>query len=226
MRVGKRETAYAPDSNLNDVLALQILFDVSVKALRGALLRPRLRSCGSWPLVGKHVRVTNPQLITCGYGLVIEDGADLQGLSVQGLVFGNNVTVARGAHIRPSGYYGRDVGKGLRVGDNSNIGAMCYIGASGGIEIGRNVLMGPSVILLSEEHNIDGAVEIKKQGIRHAPTKIGDGAWIGARAVILGGVRVGAGAVVAAGAVVTKDVADNTVVAGVPARVVRERVNA
>jgi acetyltransferase-like isoleucine patch superfamily enzyme len=134
------------------------------------------------------------------------------------------VTVGAGAQVRPSGYYGRDVGVGLRVGDDSNIGSQAYIGCSGGITIGKRVLMGPQVVILSEEHNLDDAGKaIKAQGVRHAPTAIQDEVWLGAHSTVMGGVSIGRGAVVAAGAVVTRDVPDGAVVAGVPASIIRRR---
>ncbi|TMC11855.1 MAG: acyltransferase [Chloroflexi bacterium] len=205
LRSGKGPAAYTVAGSLDERLAFQVLADVAPSAVRGLLLKGRLGSCR---------------------GIVIEDGAELQGLSLEGLRFGDNVTIGRDAQIRPSGYYGRDVGVGLRVGANSNVGPGCYLGASGGITIGDNVLMAPAVIILSEEHNFDErGVTIKSQGVRHAPTEIADDVWLGARATVLGGTRIGRGAVVAAGAVVTRDVPPGAIVGGVPARVIRDRAD-
>lgn len=224
LRAGKGPQAYGVAAEIDQRLAFQILRDVLPRALRGLLVRPRLGSCRGLPLVGPGVRITNPQLIHCGRGFVVEAGAEIQGLSRCGVRFGDNVTVGRQAQVRPSGYYGRDVGQGLTVGDNSNIGPQCYIGASGGIAIGRNVLMAPAVIVLSEEHNFeDPEAAIKAQGVRQRATVIDDDAWLGAKATILGGTRIGRGAIVAAGAVVRHDVPDHAIVAGVPARVVGSR---
>jgi acetyltransferase-like isoleucine patch superfamily enzyme len=226
LRSGKGPAAYTVADSLDERLAFQVLADVAPRAVRGLLLKRRLGSCRGIPLVGRHVRVRNPQRIHCGRGFVIEDGAELQGLSLEGLRFGDNVTIGRDAQVRPSGYYGRDVGVGLRVGANSNVGPGCYLGASGGITIGDNVLMAPAVIILSEEHNFDErGVTIKSQGVRHAPTEIADDVWLGARATVLGGTRIGRGAVVAAGAVVTRDVPPGAIVGGVPARVIRDRAD-
>ncbi|HKF76560.1 MAG TPA: DapH/DapD/GlmU-related protein [Candidatus Dormibacteraeota bacterium] len=224
LRAGMGAAAYDVDPLIDERLARQVLADVLPRALRGLLLKPWLGSCQGIPLVGRGARVTNPQRICCGRGFAIEDGAEIQGLSRLGIHFGDNVTIGRQAQIRPSGYYGRDLGVGLTVGDNSNIGALCYLGASGGITIGHHVLMGPSVVVLSEEHCFDDhTLTIKAQGVRRLPTVIEDDVWLGARATILGGTRVGRGSVVAAGAVVREDVPPFSVVAGVPARVVGER---
>jgi acetyltransferase-like isoleucine patch superfamily enzyme len=183
-----------------------------------------LGSCIGIPLIGRGVRLSNPQLIHCGRGFVIEDHAEVQGLSRDGVRFGDNVTIGRGAQIRPSGYYGRNLGAGLHVGDDSNIGPLAFIGASGGITLGRRVLMGPGVTILSEEHNFaDPRSTIKEQGVRPLPTVIEDDVWLGAGAVITGGTRVGSGAIVAAGAVVLDEVLAGSIVGGVPARVIGQR---
>ncbi len=109
-------------------------------------------------------------------------------------------------------------GTNLYIGKNVFINFDCTFLALGGIIIEDNVLIGPKVSMLSEGHPLDpeqrdslvpGKVHIKKN------------AWIGANATILPGVTIGENSVVAAGAVVSKDVPDNTVVAGVPAKVIK-----
>jgi acetyltransferase-like isoleucine patch superfamily enzyme len=220
----KGPEAYAIDPAISDALAWQILRYSAVKFARGLLVKPRLHSTCGTLMIGRHVTITHPQTISCGYGFVVEDNAELHGLARDGLRFGNNVTIGRGAQIRPSGYYGRALGVGLVVGDNSNIGPSCYIGAFGGIRIGRDVMMATSVTILSEEHHYgDGRVSMKSQGTGGRETVIEDDVWLGARSTIIGGSHIGKGAVVAAGAVVKGDVAPFSVVAGVPARPIRQR---
>jgi len=89
----------------------------------------------------------------------------------------------------------------------------------GGITIDDGVLIAPKVSLLSEGHGISPS---ERHSLIPKPVHIKKNAWIGAGATILQGVTVGENAVVAAGAVVSRDVPDNTIVAGVPARVVKE----
>ncbi|MCA4133068.1 DapH/DapD/GlmU-related protein [Arthrobacter sp. M4] len=156
--------------------------------------------------------------------LVIEDFAEVQGLAKGGLNFGKDVSIGRGVMIRPSSYYGGEVGVGLWVGDRSSFGAGCFIGCSGEIRIGDDVMLGPGVRLFSENHLFDdNAATIKSQGVLREHLIIGDNVWVGSGATITAGVTVGSGAVIAAGSVVTKDVPDNAVVAGVPAKVLRSR---
>ena len=224
LAAAKGSEAYALAAELTDEQCYQILRYASTKMLRGLMVGRRLRHCGGTFMVGRGVTITHPQLISCGRGFVVEDAAELHGLSRNGLRFGDNVTIGRGAQIRPSGYYGRSLGAGLVMGDNSSIGPMCYLGASGGIEIGRDVLMGPSVTILSEDHvYLDERRTIKSQGVVEKRTVIDDDVWLGAGSIVLGGSHICKGAVVAAGAVVRGTVEPNSVVAGVPATVVKRR---
>lgn len=193
-------------------------------AVRGLALRPALGSASGLLLVGRGARIRNPQYVHLGGNVVVEDYAEVQGLSTDGVHLGAGVTVGRFAQIRPSGYYGRDVGVGLRVGDDSNIGPGCFIGCSGGIEIGRGVMMSPGVNLFAENHVIaDAERPMKEQGVKWDRIVVEDDVWLASGSTVLAGVTVGTGAVVAAGAVVTTDVPAGAIVGGVPARVVSWR---
>lgn len=109
-------------------------------------------------------------------------------------------------------------GKTTRVGKNVFVNFGCTFLDQGGITLEDGVFIGPGVKILTEAHP-------EQPEIRHTlltrPVIIRRKAWIGAGAIILPGVTVGENAIIAAGAVVTKDVSDNTVVAGVPARILR-----
>jgi acetyltransferase-like isoleucine patch superfamily enzyme len=112
----------------------------------------------------------------------------------------------------------------VRLGARAYVGHHCVLYGAGGLDIGLDVLLGPGVTITSQGHHFGTRAQpINRQPHLLAPVSIGDGAWIGAGAVVLPGVSIGAGAVVAAGAVVTCDVQPFHLVAGVPARVVRER---
>jgi acetyltransferase-like isoleucine patch superfamily enzyme len=87
--------------------------------------------------------------------------------------------------------------------------------------IGDRTLVGPSVCICTGTHDVDPSIRQEQGGSFARAIRIGDDCWIGARAVILPGVTIGDGSIVAAGAVVSKDVASNCVVGGVPARVIR-----
>ena len=111
-----------------------------------------------------------------------------------------------------------DYGQNITVGKQVFINSGCCFQDQGGIEIGDNVLIGQQVIIATLNHDL---LPEKRANMLPAPVKIGNNVWIGAHATVLSGVTIGDGAVVAAGAVVTKDVPANTVVAGVPAKVIK-----
>ena len=112
-----------------------------------------------------------------------------------------------------------DCGKNIKIGKNVFINACCKFQDQGGIEIGNGVLIGHNVTLATLNH--DERPEFR-QNIYPKPIKIGDNVWVGSNATILQGVTIGDGAIVGANAVVTKDVPKNTIVVGVPAKVIKE----
>jgi maltose O-acetyltransferase len=137
------------------------------------------------------------------------------------------IQLAEGAAVHMGTYvwfYGpREIRRnGVRIGRNSRIGRGCTLDARSPLAIGDNVSLSPEVMILAGTHDVNDP--------RFAPSEVGpwavaieDHVWIGSRAMIMPGVTVGRGAVVAAGAVVTKDVAPLSIVAGVPARPIRTR---
>lgn len=109
----------------------------------------------------------------------------------------------------------------LQVGQNVFFNVGCILDLESRITIGDEVALGHGVILMTTSHAVGGPV--RRAGPLFArPVSIGSGTWLGSRSIILPGTTVGHGAVVAAGAVVNRDVPPNTVVGGVPARVIRE----
>jgi len=128
---------------------------------------------------------------------------------------GEKVNVERKAYFQN--------GFNIEIGDNSGIGVNAWI--SNNTKIGSNVLMGPDVLIFSGSHKFREKEKlIREQGYDNpAPVIIEDDVWIGARVIILGGIRIQTGAVIGAGSVVTKDVKPYTVVAGSPAKVINQR---
>lgn len=114
----------------------------------------------------------------------------------------------------------------ISIGKNVSIHPMCYIEAKGNIEIEDDVSIAHGVTILSVNHIYsDLNTPIKDQGIKCKETKIKSNVWIGAKVSVLAGVTVGSGSVIAAGAVVTKDVDEFCVVGGVPAKIIKDRKN-
>ena len=111
-----------------------------------------------------------------------------------------------------------DYGKNITVGKGVFINEGCCFQDQGGIEIGDNAFIGQQVVIATLNHDL---APDKRANMFPAPVKIGNRVWIGAHATILAGVTIGDNAVVAAGAVVTKDVPSNVVVGGVPAKIIK-----
>lgn len=165
-------------------------------------------------------RFVRSDLASCGEGTIFEPTCLV--LHPERVHLGRDVYVGHLAILE--GYHRNE----LRVGDGSWIGAQSFLHGAGGLEIGRNVGIGPAVKILSSHHEIDGSLELP---ILHAPlvfsaVVIEDDADLGAGAIVLPGVRIGRGAQVGAGAVVTRDVPPFAVVAGNPARILRTRAQA
>lgn len=113
--------------------------------------------------------------------------------------------------------------KQLHIGEHTGVNRGLFVNAGGGVTIDSWVLIGPSVTIYSQNHDLesDPGIPFARRGDVRAPVHIGRGAWLAANVTVLPGVTIGEGAVVAAGAVVTHDVLPHSVVAGVPARQLR-----
>jgi maltose O-acetyltransferase len=109
----------------------------------------------------------------------------------------------------------------LSIGSDCFINIGCVLDVSAPISIGDRVSLGHQVLIITSTHNDAGPTR-RAGRLVSEPVRIGDGAWIAARAVVLPGVDIGDGAIVCAGAVVTRSVEPHTMVGGVPARPIRQ----
>ena len=154
---------------------------------------------------------------SCYVGPGVSVGPDTT-TRIKGLVeLGSECELNQGVELNPWG------GK-IKLGHRVWLGPYVVVYGHGGVEIGDQTLISMHASILSSDHAIPERAKL----VRHCqdvpkPTKIGKDVWIGANAVILGGVEIGDGCVVGAGAVVTKDLPAYSVAMGVPARIVRSR---
>ena len=162
----------------------------AVRFLYGYSIRIRLKQCG--------------RRFLSGFPLTVKGG--------------ENIKIGHNFRSMGHDYLYADEGS-IEIGDNMSMNTNVQIGASSGrIVIGNNVLIGPNVVLRAADHGLSKGAAIASQAHSSGEIIIEDDVWIGANAVILRNVRLGQGCVVAAGAVVTKDVAALVVVGSVPAR--------
>lgn len=143
------------------------------------------------------------------------------------LTFGRQVVI--GAFnlisIEPEGVTGPQNAAHLEVGDDTYIGEFNNIRVDGTVRIGKKCLISQGVSIIGSNHSFAVGTPIVDQSSRRDKlgVTIGDDVWLGTNSTVLPGVTIGSGAVVAAGSVVNKDVPENAIVAGVPAKIVRMR---
>lgn len=200
------------------------MFRLSFFYFRGLFHRLFFKQSKGWVLVGKGASIRYSRYLSVGRDFIVEDYAEVNCMTHRGIVAGDRVTIGKHAIIRPTNIYGDAIGEGLKIGNNSSIGPYSYIGCSGYIEIGDNVMMSPRVSIYAENHVFDDPrLTIKEQGVKREFVKIEDDCWIAANSVILAGVTIGKGSIVSAGSVVTKDVPPFSIVGGVPAKLIKTR---
>jgi maltose O-acetyltransferase len=177
----------------------------------------KFRRLLSEEFAGLHPRLTLARLLLALLPIHVGGRVRTSILRLIGFQIGRGTIMAATPTITCDGYmYDK-----LVIGANCwiNIGCLFNLGAE--IRIGSNVAIGHDVMVLTQSHDIGPTTH--RAFTQHAkPINIGSGAWLGSRSTILPGVTIGAGAVVAAGSVVCHDVAPNTLVAGVPARALKQ----
>jgi acetyltransferase-like isoleucine patch superfamily enzyme len=175
------------------------LFDAARLKSYTALVRARVSALGAGSVVHPPATLYNPKAISIGAGTVIREHAWL------------NCGRAEGDKAA------------LRIGDGCYIGRFAHINASTGVTLEDRVLIADRVYISDIDHEYrKPGLPVIEQGVRSkGPVRLKTGCWLGAGAVVLSGVTVGRNAVVAANAVVTRDVPDFTVVGGIPAAVLK-----
>ncbi len=188
--------------------------------LRAVLYRLILRMDG-WPAIENRVRLRFTKNIRLGHGAYLDEGVYLHACP-NGIEIGERTLVMHGSVLHV--YNFRNIPhSGIRIGRDSLVGEYNVLRGQGGIIIGDRVYTSPMVQMLAVNHVFeDTECSFLSQGITAKGIVVEDDVWIGAGAILTDGVRVGRAAVVAAGAVVVGDVPPRTLVAGTPARVIRE----
>jgi acetyltransferase-like isoleucine patch superfamily enzyme len=190
--------------------------------LRAVFYRYFLEKGSRMLFVESNVELFYMNRIRCGKSVYIDSGCRIHA-SKASVKLGDNTRVMRGAYICTYTSNSKE-GEGVVTGKCCWIGINAVIASGqGGIFLGDNVLIAPHAILVTGNHDLENVdTPLIEHEYRGLPIHIGSNVWIGANAVILGGVTIGDGSVVAAGAVVTKDVEPYSIVGGVPAKELRK----
>jgi acetyltransferase-like isoleucine patch superfamily enzyme len=188
--------------------------------VRALVYRSILKMDG-WAAIENRVRLRFASNIRLGPGVYLDEGVYVHACP-QGVEIGARTIVMHGAVLHVYNFRGMPHSR-IRIGCDSLIGEYSVIRGQGGVQIGDRVYTSPFTQILAVNHVFnDPARPFVEQGITAQGIVIEDDVWLGAGAIVTDGVRIGKGAVIAAGAVVTEDVPPQTVVAGVPARAIRQ----
>lgn len=206
---------YQIDPEIPDSLIAKILFKRFLMLARGYMLTRKKIYLGS------NCSISNKRNIQFGKNVTIDNSTKIDGYARQKLQFGNNVKIGAYSSISCTSHLSK-YGKGIKIGDNSSTGQFIEFGAAGGIEIGSDVIMGSYISFHSENHNFEEPGKlIREQGVTSKGIKLGNNIWVGAKVTFLDGCIVGSNSVVAAGAVVNGEYPDNSVIGGIPAKILK-----
>jgi len=214
--------SYVLDRRIPLRLLLAIVMRRGTWLTRGLLRTLFLQGSPRPVFLAPGVTLRNAAMVRFGRGVTLDRAVIVDGLSTQGIEFGDNVAIGAFSTVQSSML--SHLGVGIKFGSNSSCGPYSFIGAGGMIVIGENVIMGQHVSFHAENHNFDRTdIPIRSQGVSRQGIVIEDDCWVGANAVFLDGAHVGHGCVVGAAAVVRGKFPPNSIIVGVPATVVRSR---
>ncbi len=216
--LSKSGKSYKIDPNIPQKLIVLMLIRRVIMLVRG-FLKTRNKI-----FIGCNTKIYNIRNITFGNNVTIEKNCIIDGFSSEKIIFGDCVKIGSYSTLSSTSHLSK-YGKGLKIGNHSAVGQFTEFGAAGGIEIGNDVIMGSYISFHSENHLFgDSTKLIREQGVTSKGIKIGNNVWVGAKVTFLDGCEVGNNSVVAAGAVVNGIYPDNSIIGGVPAKVLKSTI--
>jgi acetyltransferase-like isoleucine patch superfamily enzyme len=207
---------YKIDRAIPAKLFLSIFLKRGIMLFRGVLfLRKKV-------FLDRKCSIKNKNNVSFGKNVTIEQNARIDGYASEKIILGDNVRIGAYSLLSCTSHLSK-YGKGLKMGSNSSIGDFAHFGAAGGIEIGKDVIMGSCVSFHSENHNFNDTTKlIRNQGVSSKGIKLGHNIWVGAKVTFLDGSVIGNNCVIAAGSVVNGVFGDNIVIGGIPAKVLKK----
>lgn len=172
--------------------------------------------------LGSRITLLNKKNIFLGKNATINRRVIIDGYCKEKLIIGISTKIGSYSEISCTSHFSK-YGKGFKIGSNSGVGKFAFFGASGGIGIGNDVIMGEYVSFHSENHNFsDPNKLIREQGVSSKGILLGNNIWVGAKVTFLDGAKIGDNSVVAAGALVTGQFPNNVVIGGIPAKIIKQ----
>ena len=211
----KSGKSYQVDANIPNSLFYNLVITRAIMLSRG-FLKTRQKV-----FIGKNTKILNVANIVFGRNVTIGSHCQIDGYASEKILLGDCVKIGCYSKLLSTSHFSK-FGKGLKMGNNSAIGDFTHFGAPGGIEIGNDVIMGSYISFHSENHNfLDTTKLIREQGVTSKGIVLGNNIWVGAKVTFLDGCQVGDNSVVAAGAVVNGIYPPNSIIGGVPAKVLK-----
>ncbi|PCJ65325.1 MAG: acetyltransferase [Bacteroidetes bacterium] len=218
-----RNPSFQFDTAVDNRILLEFLSIQLLGLIRGSRMLLKGKN-PKFMLRGKGVKFIAVSRIRFGKFLKLGDYVTFSGLGREGIKIGKNVGIGSYSKVIVSTSLNA-IGYGIKIGNNVGIGEFAYLGGAGGLEIGDDCIIGQYLSCHPENHNYgDVNLPIRLQGVNRHGIKIGANCWMGSKVTILDGVTIGDGCVIAAGAVVTKSFPANSVIGGLPAKLLKTRV--
>ncbi len=187
--------------------------------LRRYLYRTLLGACGSKPVFGQNVVLRHPHKIRLGDGVIVDDNCllDAKGSDNRGIELGDGVFLGRNTILSCKN-------GDISLSEGVNIGFNSQIASGSSVRVGKDGLLAAYCYLIGGGHESDdpGRPIQEQRAVSHG-VSLGDNVWLGAGVKVLDGVTIGADSIIGAGAVVSSEIPEGSVAAGVPARVTRAR---
>jgi len=215
-----------PNFKFDDAVDTKMILSLSFEKATSLIRSFRLLLFFKIPkflFLGKNVTFLNIHKINLGKWVKLDDNVLLSGLGKGTLNIGDRTGIGAFSRVEVSTSF-NNIGSHIHIGNNVGIGAFAYLGGGGGLTIGDDCIIGQYLSCHPENHNYANTnALIREQGVSRTGIIIGKNCWIGSKVTILDGVTIGDNCIIAAGAVVNKSMPSNSVIGGVPAKILKSR---
>jgi len=216
-----KNPAFSFDPKVTAAMLISLAWTKFLCLVRGNIILLLHLKKPSYLFADKGISLFNASSIRFGKFVQLGDHVYLSGLGTRGIDIGDNSSIGAFSRIVASTSFNH-IGKGIKIGCNVGIGEFAYLGGGGGLDIGDDCIIGQYLGCHPENHiRPDNGTLIRNSGVSRKGIRIGKNCWIGARVTLVDGVTIGDHCIIAAGAVVNKSFPDNSLIGGVPAKLIR-----